>query len=282
MTATAAELIADAVARLKSADVDDAVGDAWRLLSHSTEGECNCAVPRDCCIASNKARNKFKRAIQDRTERRPVSQIMGRREFYKGSFLIDSNTLDPRPETEILVGEAVALRPKRILDLGTGSGCVLLSILSECPTSTGVGVDCSESAIGLARANADRLGVESRVEFAVSDWFARVTGQFDLIVSNPPYVSEAEYECLSAEIRKWEPKNALTLGGDGTLGYRCIAKGAGRHLSGCGRLLVEISPQLLKQATQIFAECGLRAERVAKDLSGQDRVVILRQSARNL
>ena len=278
MTATAFELIADAVARLKSADVDDAVGDAWRLLSHSTEGECDCVVPRDCCVASDEARSKFERAVQDRAERRPVSQIIGRREFYKNSFIIDSNTLDPRPETEILVGEAVALRPKRILDLGTGSGCVLLSILSECPSSTGVGVDCSKSAIGLARANADRLGVESRVEFAVSDWFAQATGKFDLIVSNPPYVSEAEYECLPAEIRMWEPKNALTLGGDGTLGYRHIAKGASRHLSDCGRLLVEISPQLLKRTTRIFAECGLHAERVAKDLNGQDRVVILRQS----
>ena len=278
MTATASELIADAVARLKSADVEDAVGDAWRLLSHSTEGECDCAVPRDCCVASDKARSKFKRAIQDRAERRPVSQIIGRREFYKSSFLIDSNTLDPRPETEILVGEAVALRPKGILDLGTGSGCVLLSILSECPSSTGVGVDCSESAIGLARANAHRLGVESRVEFAVSDWFVQVTGKFDLIVSNPPYVSEAEYECLPAEIRMWEPKKALTLGGDGTLGYRRIARGASRHLSDRGRLMVEISPQLLKRATRIFAECGFHAERVAKDLNGQDRVVILRQS----
>lgn len=278
MTATAFELIADAVARLKSADVDDAVGDAWRLLSHSTEGECDCVVPRDCCVASDEARSKFERAVQDRAEHRPVSQIIGRREFYKNSFIIDSNTLDPRPETEILVGEAVALRPKRILDLGTGSGCVLLSILSECPSSTGVGVDCSKSAIGLARANADRLGVESRVEFAVSDWFAQATGKFDLIVSNPPYVSEAEYECLPAEIRMWEPKNALTLGGDGTLGYRRIARGASRHLSDRARLMVEISPQLLKRATRIFAECGLHAERVAKDLDGQDRVVILRQS----
>lgn len=282
MTATAAELIADAVVRLKAADVEDAVGDAWRLLSHSTEGECNCAAPRDCCIAGNEAVSKFKRAIQARAERRPVSQIIGRREFYKSSFLIDSNTLDPRPETEILVGEAVSLRPARILDLGTGSGCVLLSILSDCPSSTGVGVDCSESAIGLARANADRLGIESRVVFTVSDWFAQVTGQFDLIVSNPPYVSEAEYECLPAEIRKWEPKNALTLGGDGTLGYRCIAKGASRHLSDCGWLMVEIAPRILKQATQIFAESGLHAAKVAKDLDGQDRVVILRQSERNL
>ena len=282
MMATAAELIADAAERLNSANVEDAVGDAWRLLSYSTEGECNCAVPRDCCVASNEARSKFERAILDRMRRRPVSQIIGRREFYKSSFLVESKTLDPRPETEILVEEAVALRPKRILDLGTGSGCLLLSILLECPGSIGVGVDCSEYAIRLARANADRLGTGGRAEFAVSDWFARVTGQFDLIVSNPPYVSEAEYECLSAEIRMWEPKNALTLGGDGTLGYRCIAKRVRRHMSDCGRLLVEISPQLSEQVTQIFANCGLHAERVAKDLGGQDRVVILRQSAQNL
>lgn len=282
MTATAAELIADAVERLKSADVEDAVGDAWRLLSYSTEGECTCGVPRDCCVAGDEARRKFERAILDRMKRRPVSHIIGRREFYKSSFLIESNTLDPRPETEILVEEAAALEPKRILDLGTGSGCVLLSILLECPGSTGIGMDCNESAIGLARANADRLGVEDRADFAVSDWFAKVTGQFDLIVSNPPYVSETEYERLSAEIRKWEPKNALTLGGDGTRAYRCIAKNARRHMLDGGRLLVEISPQLLTRAIRIFEVCGLHAERVAKDLDGQDRVVILRQSPQNL
>ena len=277
MTATAAKLIADAVERLNSADVEDAVCDAWRLLSYSAEGECGCAVPRDCCVASDEVRRKFECAILDRLERRPVSQIIGRREFYKNSFLVESNTLDPRPETEILVGEAVALGPKRILDLGTGGGCVLLSILSECPGSTGVGVDCSKFSIDLARANADRLGIGGLAEFAVSDWFTHVAGQFDLIVSNPPYVSETEYECLSAEIRIWEPKNALTLGGDGTHPYRCIAKKVRRHMSDCGRLMVEISPQLLKQVTQIFAECGLHVETVAKDLDEQDRVVILRQ-----
>lgn len=282
MMATAAELIADAVERLKSAGVENAVGDAWRLLSHSTEGECSCKVPRDCCVAGDEAKRKFERAILDRMERRPVSRIIGRREFYKSSFLIESNTLDPRPETEILVEEAATLEPKRILDLGTGSGCVLLSILIECPSSTGIGMDCNEYAVGLARANADRLGVEGRAEFAVSDWFAKAAGQFDLIVSNPPYVSETEYECLPAEIRKWEPKNALTLGGDGTRAYRCIAKGARRHMLDGGRLLVEISPRLLTRVTRIFAECGLHAERVAKDLDGQDRVVILRQSPQNL
>ena len=277
MTATAAKLIADAVERLRSAEVEDAVGDAWRLLSYSTEGKCSCALPRDCCVESEEARSKFERAILDRMARRPVSQIVGRREFYKSSFLVESSTLDPRPATETLVEEAVALEPKRILDLGTGSGCVLLSVLSECPGSTGVGVDCSKCAVGLAKANAERLGIEGRAEFAVSNWFVHVNGQFDLIVANPPYVSEIEYEFLSAEIRKWEPKNALTLGGDGTQAYRCIAKGARRHMSDCGRLLVETSPQLLNQATQIFAECGLQAERVAKDLNGQNRVVILRQ-----
>ena len=282
MTATAAKLIADAVERLKSADVEDAAGDAWRLLSYSTEGKCSCAMPRDCCTESDEARSKFERAILDRMAHRPVSQIVGRREFYKSSFLVDSSTLDPRPETETLVKEAVGLEPKRILDLGTGSGCVLLSILSECPGSTGVGVDCSKRAVGLAQANAKRLGIAGRAEFAVSDWFSHVTGQFDLIVSNPPYVSETEYECLSAEIRKWEPKNALTLGGDGTQAYRCIAESVRRHMSDWGRLLVEISPQLLNQATQIFAEYDLRAEKVAKDLNGQDRVVILRHSAQNL
>ena len=277
MTANVATLIADAVERLRSADVEDAVGDAWRLLSYSTEGKCSCTLPRDCCVESDEAKSKFERAILDRMARRPVSQILGRREFYKSSFLVESSTLDPRPETEILVEKAVALEPKRILDLGTGSGCVLLSILLECPDSTGVGVDCSKCAVGLAQSNAERLGIEGRVEFAVSSWFTHVNGQFDLIVSNPPYVSETEYEFLSAEIRKWEPKTALTIGGDGTRAYRCIAKGARRHMSDRGRLMVEISPRLLNQATQIFAECGLRAEKVAKDLNGQNRVVILRQ-----
>ena len=276
MNGLAASMLARASRRLALADVEDPAGDAARLLAFATEGRCGCALPRDCCVSSADVRERFEAAVGQRAVRRPVSQITGKREFYGRSFLVDSSVLDPRPESELIVEQAARLRPSRVLDLGTGSGCLLISILLECPAASGTGADCSAAALETARRNAKRLGVQGRAEFVRSDWLESVSGEFDLIVSNPPYVSAAEHARLQPEIRYWEPKEALTQGGDGMSGYRSISRGVFRHLSPGGRLVLEIAPGLLAQVIRIFERAGFRLERVLRDLAGLDRVVILR------
>ena len=270
-------MLARASRRLALANVEDPAGDAARLLAFAAEGRCGCALPRDCCVSSAGVRKRFEVAVEQRAIRRPVSQIIGKREFYGRSFLVDSSVLDPRPESELIVEQAARLRPSRVLDLGTGSGCLLLSILMECPAASGTGADCSASALAIAKRNAKRLGVRDRAEFVRSDWLESVSGEFDLIVSNPPYASAAEHARLQPEIRYWEPKEALTPGGDGTLGYRIISRGAFRHLTPDGRLALEIAPGLLAQVIRVFEKAGFRLESVLRDLAGLDRVVILRQ-----
>lgn len=270
-------MLARAHRRLTLANVEDPAGDAARLLAFAAEGRCGCALPRDCCVSAAGVRERFEAAVAQRAVRRPVSQIVGKREFYGRSFLVDSSVLDPRSESELIVERAATLLPSRVLDLGTGSGCLLLSILLECPMASGTGADCSAAALEIAKRNAKRLGVRDRAEFVRSDWFESVSGEFDLIVSNPPYVSAAEHSRLQPEIRYWEPREALTPGGDGTLGYRRISRGVRRHLAPGGRLALEIAPGLLARVVRIFESAEMRLETVLRDLVGLNRVVILRQ-----
>lgn len=203
----------------------------------------------------------------------PISQILGYRDFWKHRFRVTRDTLDPRPETETLVAAALAAPFARVLDLGTGTGAILLSLLAERPLATGLGTDISPAALAVAEGNARALGLAGRAGFALSDWFAGVDGRFDLIVSNPPYITQAEMAGLSPEVRDWEPRLALTPGGDGLDAYRAIAAGAGAHLAPGGRLLAEIGPAQGAAVAALFAAAGLRAIAVLPDLDGRDRVV---------
>jgi release factor glutamine methyltransferase len=161
-----------------------------------------------------------------------------------------------------------------MLDLGTGSGCILLSCLAGMPISRGVGTDVSEPALEVARGNARHLGVADRTRFLRSDWFSAVTGRFDLIVANPPYIAEDEMAGLAPEVRDWEPRAALTPGGDGLDAYRAIAAGAGARLMAGGRLILEIGPTQAGAVSALLQAQGLDAVEVRRDLDGRDRVVI--------
>ncbi|MGR3571678.1 N5-glutamine methyltransferase family protein, partial [Brevirhabdus sp.] len=165
----------------------------------------------------------------------------------------------------------------RVLDLGTGSGCILLSLLAETPDATGLGVDLSPAALRVAQANADALGLTRRAALRVSDWLAQVSGRFDLIVANPPYVTAAEFDTLDPEPRLWEPRAALTPGGDGLDAYRVIARDVVPFLRPGGRLLLEIGPAQGAAVCDLLERAGLRGARVAQDLDGRDRVVHLRR-----
>ncbi|MDE3029436.1 MAG: peptide chain release factor N(5)-glutamine methyltransferase, partial [Paracoccaceae bacterium] len=217
---------------------------------------------------------RFEAALVARSVRQPVSQITGHRLFWGRPFRVTPDVLDPRPETEILIEAALAAPFARVLDLGTGSGAIALTLLAERPDATGLATDLSTAALAVAEANAGSLGVADRVEFRRADWFAEVAGRFDLIVSNPPYIAASEMADLAPEVLEWEPHMALSPGGDGLDAYRAIAAGAAEHLTPEGRVMVEIGPMQAADVSALFIDAGLGRTETLRDLDGRDRVVV--------
>ncbi len=215
----------------------------------------------------------FASLVKRRAAREPFSHIAGYRDFWKHRFRVNRHVLDPRPETERLVELALCAPFSKILDLGTGSGCILISLLAERPEARGVGTDISEHAVLLAGENAARIGVADRLTLPLSDWYADLGGRYDLIVSNPPYIAAEEMAGLQPEVRDFEPRAALTDEGGGLSAYRAIAAGALDHLTDGGRLLVEIGADQGAAVSEIFWAAGLAEVTVHPDLNGKDRVV---------
>lgn len=273
MAETAAQAMAAATARLRAAGVPDPARDARVLLAHAARIEASrvtLIAPEE--LASEVA-ERYEQLIALRAIRVPVSHLVGEREFYGRRFKVSRDVLDPRPETEILIEAALAAPYARVLDLGLGSGCILVTLLAERTEATGLGVDISEAACLQASANAVLHRVEARADIRQSDWFQGVEGQFDLIVSNPPYIALEEMEGLSAEVREHEPDIALTDGGDGLGAYRAIAAGAMAHLAPGGRLLLEIGPAQGTAVSVLLEQAGFGGIAVLPDLDGRDRVV---------
>lgn len=269
---TASEALRAAIPRLAAAGVPEPARDARLLLAFALQiapERLTLALPEALAPA---AAARFEAALARREGRAPVSHITGRRAFWGRDFRVTPEVLDPRPETETLVALALREPFARLLDLGTGSGAILLTLLAERPGATGLGTDLSAGALGVARANAAALGLEARAAFALGDWFAAASGVFDLIVSNPPYVAAAEMAGLSPEVGH-EPRLALTPGGDGLDAYRALAGGAPRHLAPGGRLLVEIGPTQGTAVAALLAGAGLIGVAVHPDLESRDRVV---------
>lgn len=214
-----------------------------------------------------------------RLAREPVSRIAGEREFYGRPFLIGPATLDPRPETETVVDCALRhIRARRddtlrILDLGTGSGALLVSLLAELPQACGIGTDLSEEALLVAIENAGRLGVAERASFVWTSWTTAIGGQFDVVVSNPPYIPTRMIAGLEAEVREYDPHLALDGGDDGLGAYRSIAEGARPLVAPGGMIAVEIGGGQAEVVAAIFAERGWNAEQILCDIAGRERVL---------
>lgn len=273
-TASGAALAA-AVARLREAGVEAAARDARRLLAHAlgTPPE-RLALHLDAPLGA--AAPVFADAVAARAARQPLAQIVGQRLFHGRAFRVTRDVLDPRPETEAVVAAALAETFATVLDLGTGSGCILLTLLAERPGTTGLGTDLSAPALAVAAGNAAALGLSGRAAFVRADWFDGVTGRFDLIVSNPPYIAAADLAALDPEVRDWEPAIALTPGGDGLAAYRAIAAGGRAHLQPGGRLVLEIGAGQDADVRAILAAAGWRDLCLARDLDGRPRVVVAR------
>lgn len=274
---TAARAMAAAAARLRAAGVPDPARDARLLLAHAARIEASRVTLIAPEELAPEVAERYEQLIALRAIRVPVSHLLGEREFYGRRFKVSGDVLDPRPETETLVEAALAEPFTRVLDLGTGSGCILVTLLAERGEATGIGVDLSEAACLQASANAVLHRVEGRAEIRQSDWFSNVEGAFDLIVSNPPYIALDEMAALDDEVRRHEPELALTDGGDGLGAYRAIAARVMDHLAPGGRLLVEIGPSQAAAVRDILAAAGLEQLRVVPDLDGRDRVIVARR-----
>lgn len=265
---------AEALRAMAEAGVADPSGDFRRLYEWAYAKGEEDPEPQTRDAPNDWTLYLLKDAVDARVARQPVSQIIGTRAFWEHEFEVTPDVLDPRPDTETLVEAALARPFDHVLDIGTGSGCILLSLLAARPTASGIGVDISEPALAVARRNAAALELTDRAVFRRSDWLAEVPEQFDLIVSNPPYIDAANYSALEPEVRQWEPRSALEAGPDGLDAYRAIAAQAPKALKPGGRLLLEIGYDQGQSVPKLLAGAGIETVNLLKDLNGKDRVVV--------
>jgi len=286
MGESAQSLTRRAIASLKAAGIDNAQLDA-RLLMRHVSGLAPEQILADPDRAlSDEEEQRFFGLVDRRAAREPLSHILGRREFWSLDFEVSSAVLDPRPDSETLI-EAVLARVRAsgprdgeglsILDLGMGSGCLLLTLLHELPGATGVGVDISPEALAIAKSNAERLGLASRARFVESDWTAELSEKFDVIISNPPYIRHADIADLAAEVRDHEPALALDGGMDGLDAYRRIVPALGRLFDGdSGRLrfaAFEVGEGQAGDVSNLLLENGFSDVKKHRDLAGIERCI---------
>lgn len=273
----------DAVARrLGAAGIESARLDA-RLLVGAVTGETTAGLiarperrltPQECDLLSV--------LLARRCAREPMAHILGKREFWSLEFEVSSVVLTPRPDSEAVIEAACRQigerdRPLRVLDLGTGSGCLLLALLHEFPAATGVGIDISPAAAAIARRNAERLRLGARAAFVVGDWSAPVAGSFDLVVSNPPYIARPDIDGLEPEVARYEPRGALVGGPDGLESYRSLCPLLPDVLAPAGIALIELGVGQDRDVASLAAAHGLFVQGFQPDITGLARVAILRQ-----
>jgi len=280
---TTAETVGEALARsgrlLTEAGIDGARLDARLLMAHAigTSPERVFGQPERRLNAAE--RDRFRALVEARCARQPLAQIVGAREFWSLEFAVSSDTLIPRPDSETLIETALAAFPDKhadldFLDLGTGSGCLLLALLYERPGASGLGIDISEAALNVARANARALGLDDRAHFVVEDWTTGLGDErFDLIVCNPPYIAESDRHTLMPEVAGFEPHLALFAGSDGLDAYRALVPRMAGKLKPGGRVFFEVGIGQAGTVAHMLKRAGFRDIAVGKDLAGIERCV---------
>ena len=265
----------------QAAAIDSAETDARLLLGHALRLDRGGLLSQAGRILEAHEVDAINALAARRLKHEPVARIFGVKEFWSLPLHISEAVLVPRPDTETVVEAALdfivhgGLRMKalRILDIGTGSGALLLALLTEIPHSLGTGTDISAAALQVASANAERLGLALRSTFVECDIAESLTGPFDLIVSNPPYIAHDDIATLAPEVRDFDPMLALDGGSDGLNGYRAIAHEARRLLAPDGRLFVELGAGQESSVRALFTDAGLTAGAARKDLAGIPRVL---------
>jgi release factor glutamine methyltransferase len=276
---TVGEAVADAARQLAAAGIESARREA-RLLVALADGADEAVIlgyPERALDPAAGARLQC--LLARRVKREPLSRIRGTREFWSLVFALSADTLDPRPDSETLVAAALAsvpdrAAPLRLLDLGTGTGCLLLAVLSELPNAIGVGVDIAPGAAATARRNAASMGLANRAFFVVGGWGAAFGGGFDLVLANPPYVPSAALAGLAPEVQ-FDPRTALDGGGDGLAAYRALAPDLARLLAPRGIAFIEVGAGQSSDVASLFVRGGLVECARKADLAGTERCLAL-------
>ena len=270
-----------ATARLAAAGVDSPALDARLLTAHALICDRAALLAQQGRELTPQETAQIETLLARREQREPVARILNQREFWSLPFALNEATLDPRPDSETLVETTLStissLQPPasslRLLDLGTGSGCLLLALLHELPKATGLGLDQAPRAIDQARANAANLGLEDRATFRQGDWLNGLGESFDIILSNPPYIASTDIPALEPEVRDHDPAAALDGGADGLAPYRQIIPKLKNHLNPHGLAIFEVGQGQAPAVHALFREHGFPETLEAKDLGGIIRCV---------
>jgi release factor glutamine methyltransferase len=279
---TIAQTLTAAAARLASAGVEEPRRDARLLIAAALEAGPERLIAEPERVPDGAEAARIEASIVRRAAREPVSRILGRRGFWTLDLEITPDTLDPRPDSETLVAavlerigaQGLAGAPLTVLDLGTGSGCLLLALLSELPAANGLGLDISAPALEVARRNARNSGLSHRARFEVGDWGAGLDGSWQVIVSNPPYITEEEIGELAPEVVRYDPKLALTAGSDGLDAYRKLLPQAARLLAEDGVLALEVGRGQQDAVTGLLVASGFAPLGGYRDLGGIERCLL--------
>jgi len=280
---SAGAAIDEAAKRLAAAGINEARREARLLLAEATGWEAASIVAHPERELDEHQASRLAELLRRRATREPLSRILGWREFWSLRFALGPDTLDPRPDSETLIEAALALadrgRALSVLDLGTGSGCLLLAFLSEVPNARGLGIDVNQGAITIAEANARALGLAGRARFRLGDWGTDLTERFDLILCNPPYIPAGDIAGLAPEVARFDPLLALAGGPDGLDAYRRLSDELPRLLLPGGTAIVEIGAGQAPGAGAILAAGGLVPQGSRTDLAGTVRCLILQLPA---
>ena len=267
-------VLADTAIRLSRSGIEGAARDARILTAYALGTPISELSLKVDELVSDQIISEIEKLILRRIDREPVSKILGRREFWGRLFSISENVLDPRADTETLIDFIIEKPVKSVLDLGTGSGVIAVTLACEWTEVQVTAIDISEDALSLAKINAEKYNVQDKIHFLKSDWFERVTGSFDLIISNPPYIGLVEQDKISAEVIKYDPKIALFAGRDGLDAYKKIIPSLPKFLNPNGFVALETGASQSYQVKNMMNAVGFIDAKIVKDLSGKDRSVV--------
>jgi release factor glutamine methyltransferase len=274
------DVLRDAVAALQREKIETASLDARILLQHVLHASREALLIAMSEPMEPAMQQRFLELIERRAKRVPVSHLIGKREFWGMEFRVTADTLDPRPDSETVI-EAVLERCRdreksyKILDLGSGTGCLSLALLKELPRATAIGVDISDGALAVAKENALLLGFQGRSQYLVSRWCEKVVGAYDIVVANPPYIPTKSIDALAPEVAQYEPKVALDGGTDGLQCYREMVPALPKVLNDSGFAVLEMGAGQHDDLARIAGDNALRVDASVRDLSGTVRCMVL-------
>ena len=267
------QLISDATLKLSISEIDNAARDARILVAHAF------GIPKSqLALNTNEnvpeeTRSSLEKLISRRINREPIAKILGKRQFWGRTFFINEDVLDPRGDTETLIDYVIDRPVRSVLELGTGSGVIAISLACEWKEVNVVATDISEAALLVAQKNAKNFSVENKVDFLKSDWFEAIEGKFDLIISNPPYIGLSESSEISQEVLNYDPDIALFAGSDGLEAYERIIPQLTKFLNPGARVVLEIGASQSESVKTLMNSSGLYEVKTLKDLARKDRLV---------